>query len=174
MKYLGNFSSHNLPQEDWSQYYTRDGLHVQYQSQSKKVAVCIHHDKIREEFALFQMSSDFIMDIEHIVNFSCSIFNFMSELFLPSRSTNSNRLQCLIDMYSEGQIVRTFPIDDFAVALSEYNVRLYHSINRNAYEISIGNKIPIAVSSEQVASAIYCLIVAEIKKAIGDIHNPLL
>lgn len=174
MEYLGNFSSHNLPQEGWSQYYTKEGLHIQYQSQSKKVAVCIYHDKIREEFALFQMSSDFIMDIEHIVNFSCSIFNFMSELFLPSRSTNSNRLQCLIDMYSEGQIVRTFPIDDFAVALSEYNVRLYHSINRNAYEISIGNKIPIAVSSEQVASAIYCLIVAEIKKAIGDIHNPLL
>lgn len=174
MKYLGNFSSHNLPQEGWSQYYTKDGLHIQYQSQSKKVAVCIYHDKTKEQFALFQMSSDFIMDIEHIVNFSCSIFNFMSELFLTSRSINSNRLQCLIDMYSEGQIVRTFPIDDFAVALSEYNVRLYHSINRNAYEISIGNNIPIAVSSERVASAIYCLIVTEIKKAIGNIHNPLL
>lgn len=171
MKYLGICSYQSLPQGNWKERSIDDGFHIQY-SLPNKVALCIYHDANTEEFALFEMDDDFKMDPKYIESFGSGIYQFIKEILLPHQATNISRLQNLINQYSDEQIVPAFPIDDMASVLKTYDIRLYQSVNRNSYEISIGNRIPIAVGSRKVASKIYSLIVDEIKRVVGNVHNP--
>ena len=137
------------------------------------VALRIYFNAITEEFAVFEMDADFVMDSKHIEDFCSGILRFRKEILLPYKEPNSKHLQELINRYSDGQLTSVFPIDDNTSAnLKKYSVGLYYSMNDNTYEISIGNRIPIAVKSSKVASKIFELITDEVKKLVGDLHNP--
>lgn len=170
MEYLGMFASQNLPKGDWKQFWT-NGFHVLYLLPNK-VALCIYKDNTTEEFAVFEMDADFVMDPKHIEDFCSGILRFRKEILLPYQEPNSKHLQELINRYSDDQVTSAFPIDDSTSAnLKKYSVGLYYSMNDNTYEISIGNRIPIAVKSNKVASKIFELITDEVKKVVGDLHN---
>lgn len=172
MKYLGIFASQNLQKGDWMHLWTKDGFHVLYQLPNN-IALCINRDNTTEEFAVFEMDADFVMDSKHIEDFCSGILRFRKEILSPYQEPNSKHLQELINRYSDGQVTSVFPINDStSTNLKDYSVGLYYSMNDNSYEISVGEKILIAVKSSKTASKIFELITDEVNKVVGGLHNP--
>lgn len=172
MKYLGVFASQNLHESDWSDFWTKNCYHVRYRLPNK-IAICVYKDNTTEEFSVFEMDADFIMEPKNIENFCTPLLLFRKDILLPYQEPNSQQLQDLINRYSDGQLTSVFPVDDnTSTNLKEYSVRLYHSMNDNTYEISVGNRILIGVKSSKTASKIFELITDEVKKVVDNLHNP--
>lgn len=79
MRYLGKFASHILPKGDWKHIFTKDGDHIMYMLPNT-IASCIYFDARIEEFAVFKMDADFVMEPKHIEEFCSAITSFKKDI----------------------------------------------------------------------------------------------
>lgn len=80
MRYLGKFGI--LPKGDWRHIFTKDGDHIMYMLPNT-IALRIYFDARIEEFAVFEMDADFVMEPKHIEEFCSAITGFKKDIEPP-------------------------------------------------------------------------------------------